>query len=86
MVAAFVGTLLSPHVFSLGGYHALYFVRLACVVVALAYWLRYIKSPRELGITVKEDGEEDDTKDKKTDEEDDKSVKGKVGEEGNCYQ
>ncbi len=55
--AGFLGTLLSPHIFKVGGYYALYLVRLSFVGVALVYWLKIIKSPEELGIVKEGDGQ-----------------------------
>ncbi len=65
MSASFVGTVLSPHVFNWGGYYALYIIRLVLVAVALVYWLRAVKSPKELGLKQEED--EDESKEKEED-------------------
>ncbi len=66
MSASFVGTVLSPHVFNWGGYYALYIIRLVLVAVALVYWLRAVKSPKELGLKQEED-EEEEGKERKED-------------------
>ncbi len=65
MSASFVGTVLSPHVFNWGGYYALYIIRLVLVAVALVYWLRAVKSPKELGL--KQEENEEESKERKED-------------------